>query len=336
MDKYGVYSLLILIMSTVVLGMRVKNLMDMRIARMRGNYKRVKNDCERLLQENTRLKSENSVLGKAADDIIALYDITKEICKHLDTAKVFESFREQLGRYIEVVDCRFLESGADLSNFSGHTVFPVKIEDKIAGYLAANIIREDDKDKFHILAQQFILGMGRALLYRRVQEMAVTDNLTQAFSRRYFLERFAEELDRSSKFKYDLSFVMVDIDHFKEYNDRYGHLVGDAVLKEVSKTIRENIRQIDLVGRFGGEEFTIVLAETDKKEAWFAAERIRKAIEDKRVRVYDEELRVTISAGISAFPGDGHDPQVLIDRADEAMYVAKQSGRNKVIARGSE
>ena len=123
---------------------------------------------------------------------------------------------------------------------------------------------------------------------------------------------------------------MVDIDHFKDYNDRYGHLVGDAILREVSKTIKDNTRQIDLTGRYGGEEFSIILTETDKEQARFAAQRIREAVESKPIRVYDEDLKVTISIGISTYPLDAKNMQALIDKADSALYKAKQTGRNKV------
>ena len=211
-----------------------------------------------------------------------------------------------------------------------YTILPLDIGKSPIGYLLASGIKQGDMDKFHILSQQFLLGLKRALLYQRVQELAITDSLTGASSRRYCLERLNEEMERSKKFKYAFSFLMVDIDHFKDYNDRYGHLVGDAILKDVSQTIKENIRQIDLMGRYGGEEFSVILTETDKKQAKFAAERIRKSIEDKSIRVYDENLKVTVSVGVSTFPGDAKDTQALIEKSDSALYKAKQTGRNKV------
>jgi diguanylate cyclase (GGDEF)-like protein len=204
------------------------------------------------------------------------------------------------------------------------------IDRRIAGYLLVSGIDEHDRDKFGILAQEFMLGIKRAILYQRVQEMAITDSLTGVFSRRYLMERFNEEVERSKKFNYNFSFLMVDIDHFKGYNDRYGHLVGDAILKEVARAIKENIRQIDLVGRYGGEEFSVILTETDRGGAEFAAERIRQAIEQKNIRVYDETLQATISIGIAIFPDNATDPGELIEKADQALYQAKQAGRNRV------
>ncbi|MBM3243495.1 MAG: GGDEF domain-containing protein, partial [Candidatus Omnitrophica bacterium] len=170
------------------------------------------------------------------------------------------------------------------------------------------------------------------LLYKKIQELAIMDGLTRVFCRRHFLERLNEEVKRSKKFKHSFSFLMVDIDKFKSFNDKYGHLVGDAILREVSKTIKETIRQIDFVGRYGGEELSIVLPETDKEQALLAAERLRYEIEKRKIKVYDEELKVTISVGISSFPADAGDSAAIVEAADCALYSAKRAGRNKVCA----
>jgi diguanylate cyclase (GGDEF)-like protein len=286
------------------------------------------------MQENTKLKTENSDLEKLTEETIALYDITNQICKTLDEDEIFSIFNEHINRYISIADCRFLKDDADLSQYSKHTVLPLKIHKSRIGYLVACGIEQKDKDKFYILAQQFLVGIKRAFLYRKVQELTITDSLTGVFNRRYFLEKFIEEIKRSKKFKHNFSFLMVDIDHFKSFNDNYGHLVGDAVLREVAKTIKENIRQIDFMGRYGGEELSIVSVETDKNQAGFVAQRIRQAIESRRVSVYDEVLQVTISIGVSTFPEDGNDASPLIDKADGALYLAKQTGRNRVCLYG--
>ena len=127
---------------------------------------------------------------------------------------------------------------------------------------------------------------------------------------------------------------MVDIDHFKTFNDRYGHLVGDAILRSISDRIKENIRQVDLIGRYGGEEFSVILTETDKEGALLAAERIRRAVEANDINIYDESLKISVSIGIAVFPGDAVRPETLIEKADRALYQAKQTGRNKVCVCG--
>jgi len=320
----------ILILLTILLYIRIKKVLDKSFIRRKDDCQHTQYEYDSLLQKNIRLQQDNFALEKTAEEIIALYDITKEICKSLEAEKVYGNFREEINKYLKLDDCKLLPPDADLSAYSDYIILPLDIDKHPIGYLVARGIKEEDKNKFHILAQQFLLGMKRAHLYQKVQELAITDSLTGASSRRYCLERLNEEIERSGKFKYRFSFLMVDIDHFKSYNDRYGHLVGDAILREVAKTIKETIRQIDLMGRYGGEEFSVILTETDKQQARLAAERIRQAVESKEIRVYDENLKVTISSGISTFPDDAQQMQALIDRADLALYQAKETGRNRV------
>ena len=273
---------------------------------------------------------ENIALEKKVSETVALYDITKDICKTLDENSIFTIFKERISNYLKAVDCKFLTKDTDLSIYKGYTVLPLVIQDDTIGYLIASDINEEDKERFQILAQQFLIGIRRAMLYKKVQELSITDSLTQLFSRRHFLERFKEELRRSKKFKFSLSFLMVDIDKFKGFNDKYGHLVGDAILREVSKTIKEIIRQIDFVGRYGGEELSVILAETGREQARLAAERLRQAVESRNIKVYDEELKITVSIGIATFPDNGDGIEPLIEAADKALYLAKQTGRNRV------
>ena len=155
--------------------------------------------------------------------------------------------------------------------------------------------------------------------------MTITDSLTQLFNRRYFLLKLNEEFLRSKKYSYNFSFLMIDIDHFKELNDKYGHLAGDAILRESANIIKENIRQVDFMGRYGGEELSVILTETAKAQALQVAERIRLAVEAKRFFVYDEELRVTISIGIASFPQDSSETPTIIEKADQSLYLAKES-----------
>lgn len=300
------------------------------------DFNRIKDKYDNLLAENKKFKTANHNLQNTLDSIIALYDITEQICKSLDADKVFNNFRKEINTYIRVNDLRFLKGGkADLSLYKDCITIPLNIQEELIGYLVADGVGIEDKERFYILSQQFLLGIKRAILYQEVQELAITDSLTIVFNRRYYLERFREEIKRSGKFNYKFSCLMIDIDYFKSFNDRYGHIVGDAILRELSRTIQETIRQIDLIGRYGGEEFSVILSETDKDVAGLAAERIRSAVQDRRIRVYDEELKITVSIGISTFPQDGKDIERLIDKADSALYQAKQAGRNRVCIFGA-
>ncbi|MFH1269564.1 MAG: GGDEF domain-containing protein [Candidatus Omnitrophota bacterium] len=314
----------------------LKRRLDRRIINM-PVFNQIKGQHDKFLAENDRLKKNNRDLQGTLEGIIALYDITEQICKTLDIDAVFDNFRNEMHKYIRIGDCEFLKGRVDLSPYKdkGYTIIPLNIQDELVGYLMADGIKEEDRERFHILSQQFLLGIKRAILYQGVQELSIIDTLTNSFNRRHYLERFNEEMERSKKFSYKFCCLMIDIDYFKSFNDRYGHIVGDAILRELSRTIQGNIRQIDLMCRYGGEEFSIILSETEKAAARFAAERIRSAVQDKHIRVYDEELKITVSIGISAYPDDGKDITKLIDAADSALYRAKQAGRNMVFAYGA-
>jgi len=327
-------NLVVLVLFTVLLFISLKKRLYRSIVAS-PNFTHIKDEYDNLFAENKKLKTANRNLENTLDSTIALYDITGQICKSLDTDKVFSNFRDEINKYIRVNDCKFLKGEADLSLYKDCTIIPLNIQEELIGYLVADGVGIEDKERFYILSQQFLLGIRRAILYRGVQELAIIDSLTNVFNRRYYLERFKEEIERSRKFNYKFSCLMIDIDYFKGFNDRYGHIVGDAILRELSRTIQETIRQIDLIGRYGGEEFSIILSETDKDAAQFAAERIRLAVQNKHIRVYDEELKITVSIGISTYPYDGKEIERLIDNADSALYLAKFTGRNRVCAFGA-
>src|SRR3990167_8373715 len=185
-----------------------------------------------------------------------------------------------------------------------------------------------------ILGHQFALALRRVHLYQEIERTAITDGLTEVYTRRHVLERFREELRRSTSRNIPMYFLMIDVDFFKKFNDQYGHLTGDQILREVGFLIRENIREIDIAGRYGGEEFSVILPDTDHEGAQFAAERIRRAIEETTIKAYDASVKITVSIGTSTFPDDGRKTDELIDKADWALYRAKKMGRNKVCSFG--
>lgn len=174
------------------------------------------------------------------------------------------------------------------------------------------------------------LCVERIDLYEKLQQLSIYDTLVNVYNRRYFLQRFFEEFERSQKLNLSLSFLMIDVDYFKRVNDMYGHLVGDVALREIAKIIRENVREIDLVARFGGEEFVVMLPETDKAGAIMVAERISTKVSQERIHAFDEVITLTLSVGIASYPHNTLYPDVLIEIADRAVYKAKISGRNRV------
>jgi diguanylate cyclase (GGDEF)-like protein/PAS domain S-box-containing protein len=176
----------------------------------------------------------------------------------------------------------------------------------------------------------------RDILVDRLQYLSNTDDLTGLFNRRALIEKLEDEIRRTHRYKTDLSILICDIDYFKEINDTYGHDIGDRVLRAISNLLKESLRSIDIIGRYGGDEFLAILPETSMEGAKEIAERIRSAVEDLRLRGEGKDLiKTTISLGIAEFNVDQENIDDLIKRADNALYIAKGKGRNRVYIIGN-
>jgi len=211
---------------------------------------------------------------------------------------------------------------------------PLFIDNKIANVVIVENLKSEDFEKFTIVIGQFTLEMRKVKLYQLVEKLSTIDGLTELLLRRNFMEALDKELKRAYENKLKVASLMIDIDHFKRYNDNYGHLAGDRVLARIAGIIRDNTRKIDLISRYGGEEFAVALLEADKKGAMIVAERIRKEVEEEIFKVDSEETHATVSIGISFFPDDTKDLMKLIDYSDKALYEAKRTGRNKICIYG--
>ena len=208
---------------------------------------------------------------------------------------------------------------------------PLCREQKPIGVLIADNLPEEQLKTLSMVANQLSLQLSRIYLYQQVESMAVTDALTGLFVRRYFMERAKEELTRAKQHGLSWTLLMVDLDHFKEKNDTYGHLVGDVVLKDVAQLLKQNLREIDLIARYGGEEFILFLVETGIEQGMLIAERLRQLVELRPIRAYDELLNQSISIGAAVFPEDAQELNALIECSDQALYAAKRAGRNRVV-----
>jgi diguanylate cyclase (GGDEF)-like protein len=177
---------------------------------------------------------------------------------------------------------------------------------------------------------RYALKLGETL--EALRQHATRDQLTGLLNRREFDRIMAEEAERSRRFGHPLALVMVDIDHFKAVNDTHGHLAGDAVLREVAKTLTAQLRTVDRVARIGGEEFALVLVQTGRSAATEVAQRVVKAVAASPVMIESGvSLRLTISAGLAVLPEDVSWLELLIGAADRSLYAAKRGGRNRVM-----
>ena len=166
--------------------------------------------------------------------------------------------------------------------------------------------------------------------------MSQIDGLTGVDNRRHIEERLTEMFDHSARLNEPLAVVMCDVDHFKSVNDTHGHQAGDAVLRQVADVLRDTAREIDRVGRYGGEEFLVILPGANMQDAVTFAERVRQAIEAREFAYDGGTVRRTLSAGVASWPhSDVRHQEALVKAADDALYVAKESGRNRVVAYGS-
>jgi diguanylate cyclase (GGDEF)-like protein len=170
---------------------------------------------------------------------------------------------------------------------------------------------------------------------QKLMEMATIDDLTKLYNRRYFFERFNQEIERAKRYQRPLSCVILDIDYFKNVNDTYGHLSGDQVLIDIAQILKNNCRQSDLAGRYGGEELIILLPETEATGAMIIAERIREMVEQHQtVDGKGEIIRVTVSMGVVSLTGPELEEidknERIVQYADDALLQAKKDGRNRI------
>ncbi|MFC1855434.1 diguanylate cyclase [Thermodesulfobacteriota bacterium] len=181
------------------------------------------------------------------------------------------------------------------------------------------------------LVNQCAISISNAKMYLKMEMMATTDGLTGLYNHKCFQDRIAEEMERLSRYPENICVLLMDIDHFKNINDTYGHPIGDKVLKSVASEFADSLRKVDFAARYGGEEFVAILVNTDEVGGKKMGDRIRSRIENKKINIGDKEISITVSVGIATFPEDSKDKKGLINLADAALYHAKETGRNRCV-----
>lgn len=168
--------------------------------------------------------------------------------------------------------------------------------------------------------------------HEEIYRLMTMDALTQTYNRRFFNEALEREVQRSLRYRRELSLILFDIDHFKQVNDTYGHVAGDSVLRQLALVVKPRLRQQDVFARVGGEEFAVLLPEVETAGALIAAEKVRSIVSDARFLVNGEEFGCTVSVGVASFDARMSEPTMLYNAADQSLYEAKRSGRNRVVA----
>ncbi len=209
---------------------------------------------------------------------------------------------------------------------------PLIVEENLLGilWLWGETVTQSDLPIMSIFANQIGINIQNAYLFQEIQSLALTDPLTSLHNRRGLFELGRIEFSRSIRMNRSFCCMMLDLDHFKQVNDAHGHQTGDQVLQEFASRSVKSVREVDLIGRYGGEELIIFLPETDISTAKIVAERLRKSIANKPFEVSNQELNITVSIGVAGRDNNTVQLETLIARADQAMYIAKHKGRNAI------
>jgi diguanylate cyclase (GGDEF)-like protein len=336
-------------------------------------YRRGERQNRRLaaLLESSRVLASSldvdAVLGEVRREVVGLFDVLPDaVDLLLRRGESFVPFRsrpvaaddEALATELDELRRRAVETLSPAAD-GARLVVPFVHGESATGLLelrAAAAVGDDELELLQILASQAAVALANAALYRTLERQAVTDGLTGLYNHRYFYERLNQEIARAQRYGLPLSLLMIDIDDFKQFNDRFGHPAGDLVLSEVGSILGTQIRAgIDIAARYGGEEFTIVLPNTARDGAQVVGTRLAQHLSalpgapppgpDGAVRVgenirvtvahtslpgVDEETRITVSIGVACFPGAAGGPGELVRNADKALYLAKRLGKNRV------
>jgi len=209
---------------------------------------------------------------------------------------------------------------------------PLIVQGKTIGVI--NLADRSDPENFGDADLELLMAIANQLAVSienaKLHELAITDGLTGLFIHRYFQIKLDDEMKAARRYDTPLSLIIFDIDHFKKFNDTFGHQQGDRVLKETARLVKESVRGTDLACRYGGEEFALILPHTTAEQAMIFAERLRKRIAANEMRCEETKMQVTISIGIAEFPRMASDKTSLIKKADQALYSCKNKGRNCV------
>jgi diguanylate cyclase (GGDEF)-like protein len=237
-------------------------------------------------------------------------------------------------------DQRFYDGVDKKTKFTTKSILcvPMKSRDEIIGVvevinkIGGEPFTKDDLEIFEALVQHITIALRNAQIYRKMEETSITDDLTKLYNSRYCNQALDDLIKQRLSTRAKISLIFFDVDFFKLVDDNYGHIVGSETLRLIGERARSVIRERDIAVRYGGDEYIIILPDTDKPTAAIIAERIRKTIEEKPFPAQEGKyFNVTVTLGVATFPEDALSRDELIGKADKAMYQGKMTGRNKVV-----
>jgi len=257
------------------------------------------------------------------------------------TCYEFDPLLDEAGRTLSPVilgdahaDARFAR-WAQTDYVHGWMGVPLVARGELIGFLTIDSKQVNAFDESHAklsqaFANEVAMAIDNARLFKETHRLSITDPLTGLYNRRHIYDEARRELERAQRYGRALSVIIFDLDRFKDVNDRFGHLAGDEVLRVMAHRCLESLRHVELIGRYGGEEFVVFVPETDVKGACQVAERLRRAISETPIETRGQFVTVTASFGVAELNGTSGDIDKLLDRADQALYMAKRSGGNQV------
>lgn len=321
----------------------------------------------------SKLRLREAALGRANANLNTLYEVGRPLADTLSTEKVAETIVQGLSSSfgMERVELFLLGPGGALDSVrrvpetvrgqsddpglgtdlrsrldqegpvqEGQRIFmPIGTKARVLGLLIADLpppgraLDPDELNTIRLLSGQAGIAVENARLYEKTERLSRTDGLTQLYNHRFFQERIQEEFKRSDRFGQTLSLLMIDVDDFKRINDTFGHQAGDDVLQRIARVVRDSLREVDVPARYGGDEFAIILPDTELREAIEVGERLRKSVEKHPFTADGTPVSLTLSLGTAARTAQSHvRPEELVKMADQALFNAKSRGRNAVTA----